>query len=171
MRPAEGGFPPLREVPRLVLDPKEGKPLRDFNDGFSGYWLVSERLKRIFETVDPEGFEFVACDYTLPNGSTGPQYYLCDMNRTIDALDEENSTLRIDLGDEWVGGKAYNFAGGPRLIFKKDVVKHAHIFRTPFSVEVFCDRTLRDAVVSASKSLKDRSKASNFVMPLIGMDK
>lgn len=146
---------PYPAIPRLEVkasrkSPKNVKFPRDL-DSAAGFLLVSDRLKRIFETVDPQGFVFVACDFVLPDGTEGPRHYLCDVTRTIDALDEEASTLRIIVSDEYLNGKLYSLAGFPKLSFKEDVVGSAHIFRTPYIGEIFCDRTLRDAVVKADE--------------------
>jgi hypothetical protein len=35
------------------------------------------------------------------------------------------------------------------LVFKKDVIGPAHVFRTPFADTVFCDSALYDAVIAA----------------------
>ena len=135
------------ERPHLVHVPKLGGLPRDFEQ-LGSMWIVSEALKRAFESVDPEGFAFAACDFTLADGTRGPPYYFCGILRTIDALDEDTSRLKINVGD-YVNGKFYSFAGGASLVFKKDVIGHAHVFRTPFSDSVFCDRILHDAVIAA----------------------
>ncbi|MCD0277839.1 DUF1629 domain-containing protein [Xanthomonas melonis] len=147
--PEGGGFPPLSETPRLIYNPKRGPPPEDLEGGMSGYWLVSERLKSVFQDIDPEGFEFVECDYRLEDDSKGPSYFLCDVVRTLDALDEDNSKLNIEISDEFAEGKYYNLSGGARLVFKKNVVSGAHIFHLPYCGFVFCDRALRDAVHEA----------------------
>lgn len=145
--PEGGGFPPLRETPRLVYDPKRGPPPEDLEGGLSGYWLVSERLRDVFQEVDPEGFEFVECDYRLQDGSKGPRYFLCDVVRTLDALDEENSKLTIEISKDFPEGKFYDFAGGSSITFKRNIVGTAHVFHTPYSGDlVFCDETLRNNV-------------------------
>ncbi|UXA55172.1 DUF1629 domain-containing protein [Xanthomonas prunicola] len=150
LRPAEGGFPPMREVPRIVYDPKRGPPPEDLEGGMSGYWLVSARLKKVFEAVDPKGFEFVECDYRLEDGSKGPSHFLCDVVRNLDALDEESSRLNIKISDDYPEGKFYNFAGGISLSFRKEIVNGAHVFRMPYSGRyVICDRILRDAIYDA----------------------
>ena len=51
---------------------------RDLEE-FSGIWIVSEPLKQLFEQMDAEAFAFVACDFSLADGSRGPQYYLGDV--------------------------------------------------------------------------------------------
>ncbi len=150
LRPAEGGFPLLTEKPQLRLEPGAGDPPEDLEGGMSGYWLVSERLKDAFEGVDPDGFEFVECEYTLQDGSVGPRYFLCDITRKIDALDEGASKLNIKRSDEYPGGKYYSLGGGVSLAFRPEAVGDAHVFRTPYSGNVvFCDAKLRGAVIAA----------------------
>ncbi|MDO5693610.1 MAG: DUF1629 domain-containing protein [Pseudomonadota bacterium] len=147
MMPPNGNPDQYPEKPHLVHDPKSGRMPRDL-EGLAGIWIVSEQAKQVFESVDPEGFAFTACDFTLSDGSPGPQRYLCGILRTLDALDEEASRLKIKVGD-YVNGKYYSLAGGASLVFKEDVVGSAHIFQTPYSGETFCTRTFRDAVKAA----------------------
>lgn len=163
LRPAKGGFPQLKQAPRLVYDPAAGDPPQDLEGGMSGYWLVSDRLKSVLENVDPEGFDFVECVYTLQDGSTGPRYFLCDVVRVLDALDEEASTLRIEISDDFVGGKYYNFAGGISLAFRPEVVGGSHVFRMPYSGSyVICDRELRDAVQATGLGVDGDSRGIWF---------
>jgi hypothetical protein len=145
-----GGLNQYLEKPHLVYTPKSGGMPRDF-EVLADIWIVSEPLKQIFQAVDPEGFAFAACDFTLADGSIGPQYYLCDVVRTLDALDEEISKLKIKISNDYIGGKYYSCAGGATLVFKEDIVGSAHIFRTPYSPAIFCSRTLRDAIRSADR--------------------
>lgn len=148
IRPPHGGFPPLREIPKLRYDSREGLMPSDMESGFSGYWLVSAALKEVFESVDAGGFAFQPCEFTLEDGSQGPDYFLCDVVRTLDALDEAASTLKI-LTEGYPAGKYYSLAGGARLAFIKEVVGSAHIFRTPYNSQlVICDRMLRDALIA-----------------------
>ncbi|MCC8536331.1 DUF1629 domain-containing protein [Xanthomonas axonopodis pv. poinsettiicola] len=151
LRPSEGGFPPFSERPRLIFDPSKGIMPRDLEAGFSGYWLVSERLHQVFSTVDPEGFSFIECDFLMDDGTQGPRYFLCDVVRVLDALDEGRSKVEIEVSDEFVNGKFYDLTGGASLAFRKEVVQNSHVFRTPFSADyyVICDRTLLDAVREA----------------------
>ncbi len=157
LRPKDGGFPALREVPRLVYRPNEGVPPEDLEGGFSGYWLVSERLRQVMEAVDPEAFAFVETDYRLADGSQGPNVYLCDVVRTVDALDEDASQLDIKVSDEYEDGKYYSLAGGSRLAFKRDLLGAAHVFRLPFHGGVFCDRVFKDAVKAAGIGAQGKS--------------
>lgn len=147
MEPPNGDPGQYPERPQLVHVPELGGLPRDFEE-LSGIWIISAALKHAFESVDPDGFVFVACDFTLSDGTAGPAYYFCNVLRTLDALDEGASRLKIKVGD-YVNGKYYSRAGGARLVFKQDIVGHAHVFRTPFSDTVFCDRALYDAVNAA----------------------
>lgn len=148
IEPPNGDPHQYPERPHLVHLPEQGGMPRDFEE-LASKWIVSEALKRVFESVDPSGFAFAPCDFTLADGSPGPQYYFCGVLRTLDALDEEASSLKIMVSDEYVNGKYYSRAGGASLAFKEGVVASAHIFRTPFSGSVFCDRVLHDAVKAA----------------------
>lgn len=157
VKPKAGGFPPLCDVPRLVYHRREGVLPQDLEGGMSGYWLVSERLRQVMEAVDPDAFVFTDTDYRLADGSQGPTYFLCDVVRTVDALDEEASQLNIVISDDYEAGKYYRLTGDVRLAFKRDVLGSAHVFRLPFHGGVFCDRVFKDAVeaagiVSARKS-------------------
>lgn len=150
VKPVGGGFPPFREKPVIQLN-KKGTLPPDLEGGYSGYWLISERLQQVFASVDPDGFAFAECDVWMPDGSKAPTYYLCDVVRTIDALDEENSQLQIEIDDEFVNGKFYHIVGGERLAFNKNAIGDAHVFLTPYSGSnsPFCDRVLFDAVHDA----------------------
>jgi hypothetical protein len=136
------------EKPILLYVRKMGRLPRDM-EGLGGIWILSEPLKQAFEAVDPEGFTFVASDFILADGSPAPQRYLCNVVRTLDALDEEASKLKIETSDDYVNGKFYSRAGGASLAFREAIVGSAHIFRTPFSDQVFCDRVLCDALKRA----------------------
>jgi Immunity protein family (Imm11) len=91
--PPEGkrGFPAYRETPRVVIG-KTGNPneLTDI-ERFHWYWLISDRLKVLFESIDLNAFTFQACEVRFRDGSMGPVYWLCDVVRVLDAFDE--STL------------------------------------------------------------------------------
>ncbi|KQR18555.1 hypothetical protein ASF90_03565 [Xanthomonas sp. Leaf148] len=149
LQPDEGGFPPLRETPLLIYNPMEGTLPQDLEGGFSGYWLVSERLRKVMESVDADAFAFADTDYRLADGSKGPTVFLCDVVRTLDALDEEASELDIKISDDYEAGKYYSLAGGSRLAFKSDVLGNAHVFKLPFNDGVFCDRVFKEAVEAA----------------------
>lgn len=71
VRPPNGDPNQYPEKPHLIHVPELGGMPRDFED-LAGVWIVSHRLKHVFESIDPEGFAFAACDFTLADGSLGP---------------------------------------------------------------------------------------------------
>ncbi|MBR7973347.1 DUF1629 domain-containing protein [Burkholderia vietnamiensis] len=142
------GFDYFTEKPRLIYNKREGRLPRDL-EAYAGYWLVSDRMRQVLEDVDAEGFAFAECDYTLPDGSAGPRYYLCDIVRTLDALDEHASTVRIhidkdfDTGDEL---KIYELISTTKLVFREEIIGEAHIFRQErLAIDTVCDEVLRAA--------------------------
>jgi len=149
LKPEGGGFPPLREIPRLVYNRTKGPPPKDLEPGFSGYWLVSERLHQVMVSVDPRAFAFAEVDYRLADGSKGPRHLLCDVVQEIDALNEEASKLLIDTTEDFVNGKFYDLTGGASVTFDRERLGSAHVFKTPYTIEVFCDRVFKDAVAAA----------------------
>ena len=155
LRPDDRGFPQLKERPHIAYDKKKGRPPRDLEGTLSGYWFVSERLKKIFESIDAAAFAFAECDYTLADGSIGPKHFLCDVVRSIDALDEEASDMRIKIYRNYQTGEdeqIYSVAGGASLHFRQDVVGDAHVFVQPrLAADPVCD----DELYLACKSVKD----------------
>ncbi|QPF93757.1 imm11 family protein [Bradyrhizobium commune] len=162
------GFPNYPEAPRFVFDRKLGRAPLDFEQ-FSKYWLISDRMKAVFEAVDPAGFAFAACDVRLARGSyNGPSYWLCDIVRVLDAVDESRSRLEIGIVDDPkyrnFGLKYYStlLVGGAKLVFKEDVVARAHIFRMAhLEATIICDQLLKDACKNAGVagvSFRDASK-------------
>lgn len=146
VRPDAGGFPVFAELP-IFRETLPGHTLTDFNSSFEGYWLVSEGLKAVLETVDPEGTEFSPTRFIRADGSEHKKFYLCDVIRSLDAVDEDASDLRI-ITEGFPEGKFYRVAGGASLAFKRDVVAGSHIFRLKFNdALIVCDRQMRDALI------------------------
>ncbi|WP_244430448.1 imm11 family protein [Brucella rhizosphaerae] len=143
------------ERPHLIHVPEKGGMPRDLEE-FAGIWIVSEPLKQLFEQMDAEAFAFMACDFSLADGSLGPQYYLGNVLRRLDALDEASSRVRIKLDHNYQTGedeKLYSLVGGASLVFKPDVVGDAHIFRQDrMGAPPICDRTMFDALSAANYS-------------------
>ena len=117
-------------------------------------------MKKALESVDPEGFAFVRCEVRRYDGEAGPTYWLCDVLRVLDALDEEASQLNIY--DEQ-GYKSYSLTGGANLVFKDDIVGSAQIFRMAYlEPSVICDRSLKEACKSAGLKGITFHDASNY---------
>lgn len=163
LRPDNGGFPALREKPRIVFDASKGPEPRDLEGGFSGYWLVSERLWRVMNAADPQAFDFVECDVHLADGTPMPRRFLCDVVRELDAIDEERSRLDIEIDEDLVNGKFYSIAGGASLAIRSELVRDAHVFLTPFSTFVIASRGFVDAVHAAGLARNPRDSGISFV--------
>jgi hypothetical protein len=147
-------LPHFVEPPRFVFDKRIGGLPRDL-ESYYGFWLVSDKTKAVLEAVDPQGVSFALCDMRVPHGTyEGPRYWLCDVLRVLDAVDEAHSRLITGIRDDEryrdFGKKFYSFAGGAELVFRETVVGKAHVFRMAYDESVvICDRELRDACKAA----------------------
>lgn len=139
------------ERPHLLHDPEKGGMPRDLEE-LAGIWIISEPLKQVFEQVDPEAFAFVECDFSLADGSPGPQYFLCNVVRTLNALDVAASRVKIRYEHDYQTGqdvKLYSIAGGASLVFDQQVVANACIFRQEdIGAPPVCDRVMFDALAA-----------------------
>lgn len=124
---------------------------------------MSDKLKMVLEAVDPNGAAFVRCDVRNRDGTEGPVFWLCDILRVLDAVDEGASRIKVEhrtyKGQPW---KGYNLLGGASLIFKEDVIGAAHIFRMRYmEPQIICDQQLKDACkISGLKGIKFRDAAN-----------
>jgi hypothetical protein len=158
--PGRRAFRDCPEVPRFLFDRSVGRLPLDLEQYYA-YWLISDRTKSVFEAVDPAGFTFLACDVRPPSGDyDGPGYWLCDVVRVLDALDEARSHLTIGIREDKAysdfGKKDYSMAGGCQLLFRDDAIGDAHVFRMEYlQPVVICDQTMKDACKAAGlKGLK-----------------
>jgi hypothetical protein len=142
--PGRRGFPVYPEKPRVVIGKrKKGPPPSDI-ELYHSYWLISDRLKSLFESVDPQAFAFQPCDVKLRDGSPGPVYWLCDVVRVLEAFGEA-TVQEFRSGTKHAGLK-----GDKTLVFNESAIGDSHIFRTPYSpANVFCDQVMKDACKAA----------------------
>jgi hypothetical protein len=141
--PGTRGFPAYPELPHFLFDRKLGRAVGDI-ELCVYYWLISDRMKGILEGIDPDGFAFVRCNVELANGQEGPIYWLCDVIRVLDALNEEKSTITIIYDEN--GNKIHYRGVGINSVFRKDVVESAHVFRIElFQSIVLCDEVTKIA--------------------------
>ncbi|MGE6335147.1 imm11 family protein [Stenotrophomonas sp. NPDC077659] len=145
--PEAGGLANLKVKPRLRHKRRLGEMPKDLQSGITDYWLVSEPLKQLLASVDPEGFAFAECEFVLEDGATAAPHYFCEVTRVLDAVDLASSTVKV-LTEGYRNGKYYSASGGARLAFDTTVVGAAHVFVTPYTADVFCDRVLRDALIA-----------------------
>jgi hypothetical protein len=134
-------FQTYPELPRIKFVNKS-KPPKDI-EPFGYFWLVSDRLKNAFEALDGEAFSFGKCETFLADDSLGPQYWLCDVIRVLDAVDEEKSEIKIVRGEG--DSKYYSFMGFYSLNFKSDIVLNYKIFRLLYSMSggIICDEEFK----------------------------
>ncbi len=144
--PGERSFPPLSEPPRLLIDRSLGRAPADW-ELFHDFWLVSHRMKGVLEAVDREGVAFLKCESRSLGRNAAPDYWLCDVIRVLDAIDEEKS--RGEILDDGTENRHYNGMGRLSLVFKEEVVGSAHIFRPRFWGNIICDQVMKDACKAA----------------------
>ncbi|MDA9435821.1 hypothetical protein XH88_29310 [Bradyrhizobium sp. CCBAU 51627] len=140
--PGRRGFPPLPESPRLLIDRSLGRAPGDW-ELFYGFRLASDRMKDLLESIDREGVVFLKCETRSLTGPAAPTYWLCDVIRVLDAIDEQKSQGTIV--DDGTPYRRYDLMAGARLVFKQQAVGSAHIFRPRFWVGVICDQIMKDA--------------------------
>ncbi|CEE42294.1 DUF1629 domain-containing protein [Xanthomonas citri pv. citri] len=157
----DAGLAALKEPPRVRYDSHIGDMPNDLESGLKDYWLVSEPLKQLLEAADPEGFAFALCDFRLEDGTPAAPHYLCEVVRIIDAIDEEASTIKVLAGHR--NGKYYSLRGGAELAFKKEVIGAAHVFRTPYTADAFCDRSLRDTLIEYGFGKSPRTRGVRVI--------
>jgi Zn-finger nucleic acid-binding protein len=117
-----------------------------------GIWLVSDRLKALFERLDPDpqafSFQRAQVDYSnFPE--PGPGFWFCYFMRELDCVDEERSDLRYY--DNAPGIKAYRALVDVKM--RPEVIGSARAFRLTFA-----DLTeiVDDVIVDAIKAEKIR---------------
>jgi hypothetical protein len=153
--PRGEGFPNYPEPPRFLFDKKIGRAPRDLE--LSHYWLISDRMKAVFEAVDHAGFAFTPCDVRLGKGRyDGPNYWLCDVLRVLDAVDESQSRLKVGIVEDPkyrnFGMKYYSILveGGAKLVFREEAIGSAHVFRVAhMDATIISDQVLKDACKTA----------------------
>ncbi len=147
--PPEGrrGFREYPVTPLFLLDSKIGRAIRDI-ERIHGYWLISEKAKAVFSDIDPEAFAYLECLTQLRDGSEGPRYWLCDVVRELDCIDEAASNTNVGYN---ANGKFYYFDTIEKKVsFKENIVGVSRIFRPKFARDfIVCDESLKTACKAA----------------------
>lgn len=139
-------FPALSEPLRLLIDRSLGRAPVDW-ERFHDFWLVSDRMKGVLEAVDREGVAFLKCETRSLSRKAAPDYWLCDVVRELDAIDEEKSQgAMMNVGSEY---RRYDPTARPRFVFKEEIVGSAHIFRPRLWRSIICDQVMKDACKTA----------------------
>lgn len=135
------------EPPRIRFETKGRRgPVLDADPVTVGIWLVSDRLKALFERIDPdpEAFVFQRVDVDYSNFlEPGPGFWFCYFMRELDCVDEPRSELRYY--DNVPGVKAYRALLDVRM--RQEVVGSAHAFRLKYAtMKLIVDDLIVDAV-------------------------
>lgn len=138
----------ISEPPQIAFD-RHGKrgALIDIYPNTLGLWFVSDRAKSLLENLDHQAFAFskTRTDYSnLP--VTGLDYWLCDIVRVLDCIDEGQSLIRLQ---EDVPFKHYLHLLDVRM--RSDVVGSAHAFRLVSGYHI---QVVDDVIASAFEAEK-----------------
>lgn len=144
-------FPDYLEVPRILVDKRLGRPLRDLENR-SGFWYVSPMMKSVLEEFAPGACEFRRCDTVLPSGDIGPELWLCSVTRFLygrDVIDAE-ATKGFSVLEDQNGLLDYGLTPFFSLQFRPEAVGSEHLFRlVELGRWVFCDQCMKDACKAA----------------------
>ncbi|WP_232627719.1 imm11 family protein [Methylobacterium sp. Leaf118] len=148
------GFPPTKEVPYIKYIKSRGRKPKEF-EKFRDFWLITNRVKEFLESVDAEAFVFMSCRTCIEGHESDGEYWICDVVRTINALDE----LKSDISIDYVGGKKlYNLIGSERYLFLEEKIQSNIIFRMQFAWhKVICNDIFRE------KCQKKQIKGLTFI--------
>jgi hypothetical protein len=148
------GFPIGMETPILVFEKPLGRlPFPDALLHFDRVMALSDPAKKLFENIDAEAFEFREAVTQLHDGSEGPRYWLADVTRFLDAVDEERSK-EIYVEEKIIPRngrrmRRVHLGMGPSTVFKSDVVNGNHIFRATYSGDILFDESVAGAIRAA----------------------
>jgi hypothetical protein len=139
----------LSEPPKISFDRVKRRrgPLIDIQAIILGVWLVSDRVKAVFERIDPGGFEFMQTEVDYSNFDTpGPGFWFCDTTRLLDCVDEQRSKIICQEGIPYT-----NYITFIDVKMLPDAVGEAHAFRLKKSTLV---QVVDDVLVDAVKAEK-----------------
>lgn len=118
------------EVPRVSFDRRghRGVPL-DAYPILLGIWLVSDRLKHLFERIDPNSFVFEHAEVDYGNfEKPGSDYWFCDIPLLLDCVDEGRSQIEYQKNTPF---KNYLHLATVEMLPK--AVGKAHAFRLKYA--------------------------------------
>ncbi len=147
------GLPIFPEPPILTFVRKDGPPPDDI-ECFGPWWAVSDRFKLFAEEIDPDAFQFGACNNSkLVIDGVGATYWLCAARRIGSFIDETKS---IGLMVRTDGGRKQFVVLPPRtkLAVHRDKLGTGHAFGVPEMLDVFCDEHFRSQFKAAQLRLR-----------------
>lgn len=121
----------LTNIPKFKFDKKVNpQSLRDSYKLFLAMQLVSERLKKLLLEIDPEAFIFHPVEMDYSNfDEPGPQFWLCDVVRFLDCVDEERSQIKYQEGIPMK-----NYFRLINVTMKPEAIGESHVFRLKYAV-------------------------------------
>src|SRR5262245_33669829 len=75
--PGRRGFRDYPEPPLFIADARKGRLHWDLERPIPYYWLITERMKSLLETLDGEAFAFLQCKVQFPDGREAAPRWLC----------------------------------------------------------------------------------------------
>ena len=141
-------FTETYETPRLLMRPrKKGRAPIDCSF-YSGLWFISRRFKEMIETIDPEACDMRPVETVMPDGSSGPEYWICSVTRMLqgkDVVDTENSKgLRIIELSTGIVDYQINSTRDLKL---KSIPVNIHLFRiNVYASDIYCDDAIKDEI-------------------------
>ncbi len=132
-------FPRYDEVPRIVVDKKYGKALKDLASRHP-FFIVSTPMKEVMEAYDPGSCEFVLCESLTALGEPARETWLCSVTRVFYGAVDERSSIDLICGQAENGKPIYSLRLlSGRYALKRSVVGCSRIFRlAEASGIVFC---------------------------------
>lgn len=104
-------------------------------------------MKSVLEADDREGVAFLRCETRSLKGGA-PVYWLCDIVRRLDVIDEEKSI--VEVLDDGTDFRRYDNMTISGYAFREEAIGSAHIFRPRFLEQwIICDQAMKDACKAA----------------------
>jgi hypothetical protein len=135
------------EPPQIRFDRKGHRgALSDADPITLGIWLISDRVKPVFERLDRDACVFLRVNIDYSNfPQPGPDYWFCYFIRELDCVDEERSA--IAYYDNVPGIKAYENLADVKM--KPAAVGSAHAFRLKYAkMKLVVDDVVVDAMTA-----------------------
>ena len=120
----------MDNTPKIKFDRKVvTRKLRDAYVVHTSMWMVNDRLRELLESIDPEAFVFAPVEMDYSNfDEPGPKFWLCDMVRFLDCVDESQSDV---VYADNVPFKYYLKIKS--MVVDEEKVGNAHAFRLKYS--------------------------------------
>jgi hypothetical protein len=141
------GIPRDIEPPALFIDADEDT-VPDLSPGLGQRWYVSARAKETLERLDDGAFDWRLASTRLLTADgrqvKGPEFYLCDVKRYIDALIEGRSRVTVR------GPMRTVSIFGDQNTFNADRIGSHKVFRLMYSPSrIVCTEEFRAAIEQA----------------------